>query len=146
MKTCTFFGHRNAPLESHPAVAVKLIELISKHGVDRFYVGAQGDFDHYTVNALIEVKMLFPHIDINIVLPKIPDTLPKWGPAEYTIVPEGIENAPPRFAIDKCNRWMLEKSDYVIGYVTRRFGGAAKYLREAEKKGKTVINLANNND
>lgn len=115
---------------------------MSDLGVDRFYVGAQGNFDHYVINALIEVGMIYPHIKFNIVLPKIPQELPKWVPAEYTVVPEGIEITPPRFAVTKCNRWMLQRSDYVIGYVSRPFGGAATFLKEAERMGKTVINLA----
>ena len=31
---------------------------------------------------------------------------------ENTLLPEGIENVPPRFAISWRNKWMLERSDY----------------------------------
>ncbi len=129
---------------AHPKAAVKILELVSKHGVDRFYVGAQGNFDHYVKNALVEVSMLHPNIEFNIVLPQIPRKreLPEWVDLDRTIVPEGIEKTPPRFAVAKVNRWMLERSDYVIGYVTHSFGGASKFLKEAERMGKTVINLA----
>ena len=142
MIVCTFFGHRNAPLSAKPRVAVKIIELITKHGVKSFYVGAQGNFDHYVINALTEIKLLNPEIEINIVLPGIPAELPPWIPPEYTLVPEEAEKAPPRFAVDRCNRWMLEKCDFVVGYVTHPGGGAAKFLKTAENAGKTVINLA----
>ena len=39
------------------------------------------------------------------------------------------------------NQWMIERSVYVIAYVTHNFGGAARFVDEAKRKGKTVINL-----
>ena len=39
---------------------------------------------------------------------------------------------------------MLKKSDYVVMYVKRIYGGAAKFKELAEKAGKTIINLAEN--
>ncbi|MBQ8203233.1 MAG: hypothetical protein IJZ75_03020, partial [Clostridia bacterium] len=55
--------------------------------------------------------------------------------------PEGIEKAPLKFAIVKRNRWMIEKSDFVITYVNRVIGGAAQFKELSAKKGKTVINI-----
>ena len=37
---------------------------------------------------------------------------------------------------------MIEHADNVIAYVTHSWGGAAKHLKSAENKGKTIINLA----
>lgn len=37
---------------------------------------------------------------------------------------------------------MLEHSDYVVAYVTHTWGGAAKFVEKAKKKGKLVINLS----
>lgn len=48
---------------------------------------------------------------------------------------------PRRFAIDKRNRWMIDHSDFVITYVSRSFGGAAKFKEIAEKKNRVVINI-----
>ena len=73
-------------------------------------------------------------------LPKQTDTALEKHPA---LLPEGIENAPPRFAIDARNRWMVDRSDIVVTYVKRPFGGAAKFKELAEKKNKTVIELSN---
>ena len=60
---------------------------------------------------------------------------------EETLLPDGIEVGPARFAIDRRNKWMIEQADYVITYVTHSWGGAAKFKELAEKKGKTVINI-----
>ncbi len=65
----------------------------------------------------------------------------KATPDEHTILPEGIETVPRRFAINYRNKWMLGKSDIVITYVTRNIGGAWEFKQLAEKQDKTVVNL-----
>ena len=59
----------------------------------------------------------------------------------YTVLPDGIETVPPRFAINYRNKFMLENADFVITYVTHSWGGAAKYKQMAEKKKKRIIEL-----
>lgn len=56
-----------------------------------------------------------------------------------TLFPEGVENVPPRYAIDRRNRWMIDKADYVVTYVSTPSGGAAKFKMLAEKKRKDNI-------
>lgn len=55
----------------------------------------------------------------------------------------GHKNAPQdlKTAIDYRNRWMVERSDCVITYVNRSWGGAAKYKKFAQNRGKTVYEL-----
>jgi len=48
----------------------------------------------------------------------------------------------PRYAIAARNKWMLERADFVVAYVKRDIGGAARFVSEAKKKGKKVINIA----
>ncbi len=50
--------------------------------------------------------------------------------------PYGVE---PR--IKEILTRLIEKSDFVVTYVSREVGGAAKFKSLAEKKGKTVINI-----
>lgn len=40
---------------------------------------------------------------------------------------------------------MIDKSDYVVVYITHPWGGAAQFKELAEKKGKAVINLLDRN-
>ena len=56
--------------------------------------------------------------------------------------PEGLEFAPPRFAISRRNEWMLKRADYVVTYVTHGWGGAAQFAEKAKRQGKAVIDLA----
>ncbi len=140
MSTCTFFGHRNCTCVIKPDLEAEVTELVKK-GVDHFYVGAEGNFDNIVIDTLIELRTIYPHIECNIVLSKFPGEQKLLFRMD-TIIPEGIEKTPPKYGIDKRNRWMLDRSDYVVGYVTHSYGGAAKFIREAERKGKIVINIA----
>lgn len=58
-----------------------------------------------------------------------------------TILPEGIEKVPKRFAISWRNRWMLDHADCVVTYVTHAWGGAAQFATRARKQGKRVYPL-----
>ncbi len=142
---CTFFGHRDTPAEVRPLLRTVLLELIEQRGVDRFYVGCQGNFDAMARELLYELERSngIRYEVVLAALPKQTDTTLEKHPA---LLPEGVENAPPRFAIDSRNRWMVDRSDIVVTYVRRPFGGAAKFKELAEKKNKTVIELSNRSE
>lgn len=145
---CTFFGHRNIAIDIYPKLYSTLEKLIKVNNVDEFYVGNQGSFDFTVIRCLKELKTKHPNIKYNIVLAYFPKSNnSQISTFEYsdTIFPQGFEYIHPKFAIDKRNRWMIEKSDVVVTYVTREIGGAAKYKAIAEKKGKFVINISNTN-
>ena len=63
------------------------------------------------------------------------------NPYEYgeTMLPERIEVVHPRNAISWRNKWMVNESDIVVCYINRSWGGTAKYVEMATKKGKTKI-------
>ena len=143
MFACTFFGHRDCPAEIYPALEALVYDLISAYGVDTFYVGEQGNFDALATRALCRLSETFPHVKCYRVLTRLPARLSsadRFLPP--TLLPEGIEEVPPKFAVDHRNRWMLFRSVFVIGYVRYSFGGAAKFLSAAKRHGKTVFNLA----
>ena len=56
-------------------------------------------------------------------------------------IPKGLESVPKRFAISKRNEWIIAQSNYCICYLTHNFGGAAKFVEMAKKKGLMVINV-----
>ena len=143
MPCCTFFGHRDCPASVEPKLRAVLVELIEHHGVDSFYVGRQGAFDAMVRAVLGQLKQEYPHIRWAVVLERLPGKRGEPGPKETseTIFPEGLEDAPPRWAIPRRNRWMLERADYVVAYVTRTWGGAAQFAARALRQGKTVIDL-----
>lgn len=143
MAICTFFGHRFTPVEVILELRSEIIRLINEENVDTFYVGNNGDFDHMAHQLL---KKLSNRCDFkySVVLAYMPE--PKRYPKEYTpddtILPEGIERVPKRAAIPWRNKWMINRSDFVITYVTHSVSGAAEFKGLAEKMGKAVVNLA----
>ena len=140
---CSFFGHKNTPSEIYVQLRGCIEELIQNRGVDGFIVGNQGAFDSMVLRALRELKQKYSHIRYYVVLAYIPGKAQPYvgyNPNE-TILPQGIETVPIRFAISWRNKWMVRESDIVIGYVTHSWGGAAQFLEYAHKKGKEVINL-----
>ncbi len=141
MAVCTFFGHRDCPDSIKPALQSQIEDLITKYGVDMFYVGNQGQFDALVRRLLKELTGKYPHINYAVVLAY----MPREGsdPADYadTMLPEGIEKVHPCYAISWRNDWLLKQADYVVAYVTHSWGGAAKYTDKAKRQGKTVVTL-----
>ena len=58
-----------------------------------------------------------------------------------TMLPDRIEKIPKRFAIPWRNKWMIDRADYVLTYVTRQFGGAAQFSALAKSKGKIIYGI-----
>ena len=85
----------------------------------------------------------YPKIQYYVVLAYVPHNKERLGlkDGDSTIYPECLDKTPPKYAIIKRNRWMLERADFVITYVTHITGGAAEFKHLAERKGKKVINL-----
>ena len=146
MSSCCFFGHKDTPEDVKPELYAAIEELITQRSVSTFYVGNQGVFDAYVRAALRQLQKRYPHIRYAVVLAYMPGEVSEYD-ADHsdTMLPEGIEEVHPRYAIDWRNRWMLRQSQYVICYIHHHWGGAAKYVQTAQRQGKTVINLCAHN-
>lgn len=142
MKSCTFFGHRYIFEDIKPLLLNSIKYLINEKDVDTFYVGNQGQYDTMVLECLIKIKKDYPQIKYLVVLAHLGKNTLFLDKIKYnSIFPEELNKVPPKFAIDKRNRYMIDKCDYVITYVNNIVGGAAKYQEIAKRKGKTVINL-----
>ena len=139
MSACTFFGHRDCPSSIRGVLTVEIERLIDEKGADTFYVGTHGNFDRMAYAVMKELQQRYSNIKVYRVLAYMPK--PCDNDTADTIVPEGIENAHPRYAIVHRNNWMIDHSDYVIDYVTRTFGGAYQSVERARKKGKITIQI-----
>lgn len=145
MPSCTFFGHKDTPEKIEPILMSALEQLIKTHGVTMFYVGNNGAFDRIVRRALQEAKRIHKRIDYAVVLAYRPfKKSSSENDIDYsdTIYPHILEDTPLKYAIDRRNRWMIDKSSYVLTYVRHNIGGAAKFKEIAERKGLIVINLA----
>ena len=139
--TVTFFGHKDTPKEIEPTLRTTLVDLIENHGATEFYVGNNGNFDTMVRRQLENLSQTYP-ITYNIVLAYIPTKKSEYDSFTNTLLPEGIETIPKRFAISYRNKWMIQQADVVVTYVTHSFGGAAQFKEMAERQGKTVIELS----
>lgn len=138
MSACTFFGHRDCPSNIQDKLSAEIERLVTRHGVDTFYVGTQGAFDKLVYTALCDVRK---HYDIKVY--RVLAYMPKPGDTDNadTILPEGLENFHPRYAIVKRNEWMLNRCEYVIAYVTHISSGAYQAVERAKKECKVIIRL-----
>ena len=139
--TVTFFGHKDTPKEIEPTLWTTLVDLIENKNVTVFYVGNNGNFDAMVRRQLENLYQTYP-ITYSVVLAYLPTKKSEYDDYTNTILPEGIETAPKRFAISYRNKWMIQQSDMVVTYVTHSFGGAAQFKGMAERQGKTVIELS----
>lgn len=137
-KACTFFGHRDCPPTIKPALKAAIEELVHNHGVDMFYVGNNGQFDAYCRSVLKSLG-----VNYAVVLYRMPGKPSEYEDFSDSMLPEGIvETGPARFALERRNRWMVNQSQYLICFLKQRmYGGTAKFVALAERKGLTVINL-----
>lgn len=145
MAACTFFGHRDCPSSIKGKLYEEVERLICNHGVDTFYVGTQGSFDRMAYAALVELRQRYRYIKVYRVLaymPRLSDIAQDRSVLDDTILPEGIEKVHPRYAIVSRNNWMIDRSDYMIAYVTHPTGGAYQAVERAKKKGKTIIAIS----
>ena len=124
-----------------PVLRQAIIDMIVQEGVEQFYVGSQGRFDAMVRELLKELlKSYHFRYDIVLAYPPTPERneIPKGHP---TLLPDGQEQVPLKFAIDRRNRWMVEKSHYVISYTYKSHGGAVKFTALANKRGLSVLSL-----
>lgn len=139
MGTCYFTGHRQI-YENHQrvyaALAAEIERHITEYGVRSFYVGNYGAFDCMAQRALAEAKKRHPDILAQVALAYHPAIRPVECPEglDGTYFPEGQENALPRYAIVKLNRYMVRNSNCLIAYVYAITDGSCNLLRYAEKR------------
>ena len=141
MSKCTFLGHRECPEIIKPKLRGVLVNLITNHGVDMFYVGHQGQFDAYVRSELTQLKKEYPQINYAVVLAYMPSKKTEYDDYSDTMLPEGVESVHPHYAISWRNNWMLKQSDYVVTYINHSWGGAYQYSQKAIGQKKIVIKL-----
>ncbi len=140
--TCTFFGHRIVPNAISTTLKSVIIDLIKCKNVKTFYVGNHGEFDFMVSRILRELADEFD-ISFYIVLAYMPLKTDDNNDYSYTILPDGIERVPKRFAIDYRNKWMLKRADFVVTYITEKIvSRSAQFKDYAMRQNKTVIEIS----
>lgn len=143
MITCSFAGHREVyqpDIEDDlDATLSNLIE--SNTDSFSFLVGGMGEFDRLCASAVRRMKRVYDDrtISLAVVLPSFRQEL-NLDKAYYeqfyddVIIPDEIAGVHYKAAITKRNRWMVDRSQILIAFVSRDFGGAFSTMKYAKKK------------
>ena len=136
----TFCGH--SQIYDKDTVRKRLTDEIHdllRAGYMKFYLGGYGDFDTLAAVVLSELKQDWTDMERILILP-YPDRKADMTLYDSTLYPP-LENVPKRFAISHRNKWMTEQASVMVAYVEHDWGGAAKTLEQAVRKGLRIINI-----
>ncbi len=149
--TVSFFGHRQ--IENVSAIEKRLAEIIRPLLLEKeyveFLVGRDGEFDLLAASTIKRLKRSVRDDNSALVwvLP-YPTAEYQDYEADYAAYYDEIEICPEsatahfKSAFQLRNRWMVDRSNLVICYVERPYGGAFQTLRYASRRGKSIINIA----
>ena len=147
-KVCGFAGHSSLTYSEKVFTLLKeqIERAIREDAITEFWVGNYGDFDRLAQRAVREVQNKYPHIRLCLVLPyltkKIIENREYYEERfDETFLADMPENTPPSARIIKCNRFMVNHSHLLIGYVSHTFGGAAETMAYAKKRNVKVFNI-----
>lgn len=149
----TFCGHSkiNTGWNKIRAQLSVAVEKLIQEGAALFFSGGYGDFDWMAASVLHELKGRYPHIQSILVLAYL-NREQDWDEERHeaweedlklydgTVYPP-LESVPKRLAIVRRNAWMVDEADVAAAYVCHSWGGAAKTLEYAQRKGKRIISL-----
>lgn len=153
-KICCFSGHRDLPVNEIPALQAKLLteirSLIQK-GVTHFIAGGAVGFDMMAAVCILNLKSQeFPHLHLTLALP-CPHHYKTWGKADRQLLVHLLErsdevvfvsDAYAPGCMQKRNRYMVDRSHYLICYRMRASGGTAYTENYAKKQGLSIRNIA----
>lgn len=137
---CTFFGNADAPPELKERLEQILTTYILQKGASVFYVGNHGNFDAMVITTLQKLKRLYPHIEYAVILAYLPHGKEQNYQGD-TIFPEALEHIPPKYAVDRRNRWMVEQAETVFTCVLHKISRSYRWQEYAQRKGKTVVSI-----
>ena len=134
----TFCGHSKLYQTENISKWLDIIlPALIEGGATTFYLGGYGDFDSLAAAAVRRQKTKYPNIEAVLVLAYLNREIDISRYDRTTYPP--LETVPPRYAILKRNEWMVCKSDVVISGVAHGWGGAAKTLDYAKRRGKVIV-------
>ncbi|MBQ4516058.1 MAG: DUF1273 family protein [Clostridia bacterium] len=151
-KTCCFTGHREVPQcekERLYRVLYTEISALIKKGVTIFRCGGARGFDTMAALAVLDIKKLNPEISLIVDVPCRNQHL-NWNEEEreameYIMsVADKVNVLSPRYyngCMQYRNRYMVERSAYLIAYQTKATGGSAYTVLYAKEQGLTVIKI-----
>ena len=149
--TVSFFGHREIERVSEIEGRLErlLYELITQKQYVQFLIGRDGEFDLLATSAVRRAVNCYGYGNTSLIL-VLPYMKAEYRDNEqsflnyYDEVEICSESADAHYksAIQVRNRNMIDRSDLVVCCIQHKNGGAYRTVKYAEKKGKQVINLS----
>ena len=137
----TFCGHSKLYQTENISQWLDIIlPALIEGGATTFYLGGYGDFDSLAAAAVRRQKTKYPNIEAVLVLAYLNREMDASRYDGTTYPP--LETVPPRYAIVRRNEWMVRESDVAISGVTHGWGGAAKTLDYAKRRGKGIVPIS----
>jgi len=152
-QTCCFTGHRIIPQHDYATLQTRLEAEITRlihQGVRYFGAGGALGFDTMAAITVLKMKVLYPYIQLILVLP-CRDQAKYWNGEDARTYSEILCRADKAACISEqydndCmlrrNRHLVDHSQHCICYFTGRKGGTAYTVDYAARKGLHIINLA----
>lgn len=146
----TFCGHRSIPDRNliSNKLNTELKTLFEKNTHLTFYCGGYGEFDSLVSTCIDSLRKIYPKVSCEkiFVTPYITESYRERNAIMKKLYDDvlypPLENVPYRLAILRRNEWMVDNSDLLIACVLYSWGGAAQTLEYAQRKKKSIINLA----
>ena len=143
----TFCGH--STFHNTDEYEQKILSILEEKVADNYadmYLGGYGNFDSFAYLCCKKYQRTHPNVSLVFVTPYLTleyqkRHLKSLNETYDCIVYPEIEGKPLKFAISYRNRWMIEKSTFVIAYVSEKRGGAYATYRYAKRLGKDIYNL-----
>lgn len=155
-RTCAFTGHRELPPEALPFIEQELELLVRRaanRGVDTFVTGGALGFDTIAAQTILRLRETsLSHIRLSLALP-CPEQADRWSTAHQAIyrkiklAANEVNILSPHFTpgcMHKRNRYMADRSGFLIAYVDKTSGGSFYTLQYAKKQGLRIRNIAPN--
>ena len=143
----TFFGHSDY-VESKEDER-KILSFFERTVGDlpaEMFLGGYGSFDAFARRCAEKYRQSHPNVRLVLVTPYLTPEYQRnhleHAKKEYdSVVYPELECTPPKFAILKRNRWMVDRADVIVAYVTHTWGGAYQAYEYANKKKKSIYNV-----
>ena len=152
--TCCFTGHREL-LQDEKALQKELEKSICsliEAGFITFQSGGALGFDTLAAQTVLNLKKLFPHIRLSLVLP-CRDQDRFWSKPQQETLRDLIENADEtvytsnryhKGCMYRRNRFLVDSASCVLAYLEKAQGGTKYTVDYAKKSGVDILFLNGN--
>ena len=137
-KTVVFIGHSECFGLDEAALTAAMVRLLQE-GFCTFLNGGMGEFDWLCARCLHKLRSVYPHLRQELILPYLDFSIREPAYCDELVFPEALEGVPHKAAIPRRNDYMVDHAAAALCFVEHSWGGAARSLRRAEKRGLEIF-------